>query len=93
MTDPAPAGGPLACPAPPPAPVQPTLAPEPVPRVSSPVALLVTARDVAAMLGVSTATVWRLRSAGKLPPPLKVGGAVRWRKADIEAWVRAGCPS
>jgi excisionase family DNA binding protein len=56
-------------------------------------ALLLDAGTVARLLSVSRATVWRMRDAGKLPQPVRLGGAVRWRRADIDAWVRAGCPS
>jgi len=30
---------------------------------------------------------------GKLPRPLKIGGAVRWRLDEIRAWLAAGCPN
>lgn len=56
-------------------------------------ALLVTAEDVAGLLDISTRTLWRLVSAGKIVPPLKLGGSTRWRRADIEAWVASGCPA
>lgn len=55
-------------------------------------ALLMSAQTLAKRLEVSVRTLWRLRSSGKLPVPVRVGGAVRWRAADIEAWVAAGCP-
>ncbi|GEM_PF-750093 len=54
--------------------------------------LLLDAAGVAARLGCSKATVWRLRDSGKLPQPVKVGSLTRWRTADVEAWVNAGCP-
>lgn len=55
--------------------------------------ILVTADDVAAMLKISTRTLWRLRSTGKLPQPIRLGGSVRWRASDIDAWIAAGCPT
>jgi excisionase family DNA binding protein len=54
--------------------------------------ILLSARTLAKRLGLSVRTLWRLRSGGKLPPPVRLGGAVRWRAADIDAWVAAGCP-
>lgn len=54
---------------------------------------LVTVDQVARTLGLSVRTVRRMDSAGKLPAPVRVGGSVRWRKADVAAWVTAGCPS
>jgi hypothetical protein len=29
---------------------------------------------------------------GIFPEPMRVGGAVVWSYAELEAWVRAGCP-
>jgi predicted DNA-binding transcriptional regulator AlpA len=54
--------------------------------------LLLSAETLANCLQISLRTLWRMRSAGRLPPPIRLGGAVRWRAADIEAWVAAGCP-
>ena len=54
--------------------------------------LLLSAETLADRLGFSVRTIWRLRSAGKLPPSLKIGGSVRWRADEIDAWIRAGCP-
>jgi excisionase family DNA binding protein len=53
---------------------------------------LISAATLAERLDVSVRTVWRLLSSGKLPDPVKVGGSVRWRNADIAAWIREGCP-
>ncbi|QDU23583.1 helix-turn-helix transcriptional regulator [Urbifossiella limnaea] len=51
-----------------------------------PVALL-SVDDVAALLGVSPRTVWRLRDGGHLPPPVRVGSLVRWRRATLLMWL------
>jgi excisionase family DNA binding protein len=53
---------------------------------------LITADEVAALLGLSARTVWRMHSAGKLPEPIRLGRAVRWRHKEIDAWIEAGCP-
>jgi predicted DNA-binding transcriptional regulator AlpA len=51
--------------------------------------LLLSAPDVARLLRVSVATVWRMRSAGRLPPAVRVSaGAIRWRRSDIEKFVQ-----
>lgn len=55
--------------------------------------LLLNIEDVARLLKVSVRSVCRLRSAGHLPPAIEVLGSIRWRRADIEGWVAAGCPS
>jgi predicted DNA-binding transcriptional regulator AlpA len=56
--------------------------------------LLLTAEDLAQLLRISPATVWRLRAAGKLPRPLDALGRqlVRWRAEEIRRWVDAGLP-
>lgn len=54
--------------------------------------LAVDARQLAAMLGLSVRTIRRLDSAGRLPRPIRIGGAVRWKHEEICAWVRADCP-
>ena len=54
---------------------------------------LLSAKTLAKMLSLSARTVWRLRSSGKLPEPVKVGGAIRWRQQDIERWTAMGCPN
>lgn len=56
---------------------------------------LLTARQVAGLLQVQRETVSRWLAAGRLPAPLNLAGGryLRWRREDIEAWVRAGCPS
>lgn len=56
-------------------------------------AILIAARDVARTLGVSERHVWRLRDAGVMPAPVKLGAAVRWRRDEVLQWVAAGCPS
>ena len=49
--------------------------------------------DVADFLGVSARQVWNLRSQGLLPEPVRLGRSSRWRRAELVAWVDAGCPS
>lgn len=53
---------------------------------------LLTAERLAALLGISTRTLWRLRSAGRLPRPIKLGGSVRWRGDVVRRWIERGCP-
>jgi prophage regulatory protein len=55
--------------------------------------LLVTASQIAMLMQISTRTLWRLLSGGKIPEPLRIGGAVRWRLDDVKNWIAAGCPS
>ncbi len=46
-------------------------------------------REVASRLGIGVSTVWRLSKAGKLPPPIKIGGSTRWRVSEISEWIEA----
>lgn len=56
--------------------------------------LMVEVKEFARLIDISTATLWRMRSAGKLPPDVKLSrGCVRWRRADVELWVSLGCPT
>ena len=59
---------------------------------TAPAPLLITAEEVAGMLDISTRTLWRLVSGKRIVAPLKIGGSTRWRRAEIETWVAAGCP-
>ena len=48
-------------------------------------AILLSDHSVAALCGFSRATVWRQVHAGRLPPPIKIGGSTRWRRPEILA--------
>lgn len=52
---------------------------------------MIAAAELAKLLNISTRTLWRLRSAGKLPPPVRLGGAIRWLLTDIEGWLANRC--
>ena len=54
--------------------------------------LALTAEEVAELLGISRAHVFRLQSSGKLPKPIRLGRAVRWPRTTLEAWLAAGAP-
>ena len=43
--------------------------------------------EVARALAVDSRTVWRWASAGVIPSPIHIGGATRWRREDIMAFV------
>ena len=47
--------------------------------------------DIAALTGVSSRLLQRLRAAGKLPKPsVKLGRRVLWSAAEIRRWVDSG---
>ena len=54
--------------------------------------LLLKDHQVATLLGLTRVSIHRLRSRGLLPRPLKLGGATRWRRGELERWIGAGCP-
>lgn len=44
--------------------------------------------EVAQLLGIATRTLWRWRSEGRLPEPIKVNRkVVRWRASEIAACI------
>jgi excisionase family DNA binding protein len=53
---------------------------------------LLDVRAVAVTLGCSPRHVYRLADGGRMPAPLRLGALVRWRRADLDAWLAAGCP-
>src|SRR5262245_20899631 len=55
-------------------------------------AALLDVQAVAQLLDCSTRHVYRLADAGRMPPPVRLGALVRWRRADLDAWLADGCP-
>ncbi len=47
---------------------------------------------VAAQLGISTRSVYRLHDVGHMPAAIKLGALVRWSREAIVQWVKDGCP-
>ena len=45
--------------------------------------LLIPDKEAAAMLSIGRSTFWREVAAGNLPQPVRIGGATRWRLADL----------
>ena len=54
--------------------------------------LLVPAPEAARLCGISSATWFRLKSAGKTPPEVRLGGRVLYRLDDLRLFVAWGCP-
>jgi excisionase family DNA binding protein len=56
---------------------------------------LLTAREIAELIGVSSETVLRWTRKGMLPAIRLPGGAIRYREDEFEAWltVRATAPA
>jgi predicted DNA-binding transcriptional regulator AlpA len=69
----------------------PTDAPAIVPPAGE--ALLIAATEAARLCGLSSRTWHRLRAAGRIgPQPVRLGRAVRYRRAEVMAWCGACCP-
>jgi predicted DNA-binding transcriptional regulator AlpA len=47
---------------------------------------------LANMLSVSPRKLDQLLSSGRVPKPLRLGRARRWRRDEITKWIDAGCP-
>ena len=55
--------------------------------------IAISAKQLSRLLGVSLRQVWRLNATGKLPRPIRIGGSVRWNRAEVIRWFsEAGCP-
>ncbi len=54
--------------------------------------VLLTAKEVAAMLRLSMRSFWRLKSEGAVPDPIRLGRSIRWSVRIISNWIERGCP-
>jgi excisionase family DNA binding protein len=55
--------------------------------------LLIDTRETAKLLNVSEKTVFNMKTKGRMPAPICIGRAVRWRRRELEAWINASCPT
>ena len=62
------------------------------PAVAPAAPLAVRPPVAAAMVGVSRNLLDRQRDAGRTPAPLRIGGCVVYRVADLERWAAWGFP-
>lgn len=53
---------------------------------------LLNAEQAWTICGLSKAAWYKANSAGRIPRPVKIGGAARWRRQELFAWIEAGCP-
>lgn len=66
---------------------------EPRPTVSADHPQLIDTKAAARRCGMSTRAWLRLCDAGKAPWGIKLGGLRRWNVAELDEWIRNGCPS
>jgi excisionase family DNA binding protein len=55
--------------------------------------LLIDSKQAARLLKVSERTLWRMHHTGEMPPPIRIGRAVRWSVEALTKWVAEGCPA
>jgi len=53
----------------------------------NPIEPMLSIKQLAELLAVSTASIRNLIRAGKLPPPTRVGRQYRWRREAIDRWL------
>jgi len=62
-----------------------------LPPADPPATQLLDVRAVAALLACSPRHIYRLSDGGRMPAPVRLGSLVRWRRADLDAWLDGGC--
>lgn len=54
--------------------------------------LLIDTKELAGLLNIGSRTLWRLTQMRAVPAPVHLGRMVRWRLAEVLAWIEADCP-
>ncbi len=54
--------------------------------------ILLAAAEAAKLLRISERHFYKLHSSGRVPRPIRLGRAVRWRADELRDWVAAGTP-
>ncbi len=63
---------------------------ETIQETNQPTKQLLTLKDVTAMTGLSSTTIYKFAKSGKFPQPKRIGDrAVRWRLADVQTYINA----
>ena len=55
--------------------------------------ILMPAAEAAKLLSISERHFYKLHSSGRVPRPIRLGRAVRWRADELRDWLAAGAPS
>lgn len=53
---------------------------------------LISVSQVARLTGLSDRTIWRMIDEARTPKVFHIGRAVRFRAAEIDLWIKSGCP-
>ena len=48
---------------------------------------LLTAVESANYLSIGVSTLWRYAKGKQAPAPVKIGGATRWRRSDLDIYI------
>ncbi|MGZ9713924.1 helix-turn-helix transcriptional regulator [Glaciimonas sp. GNP009] len=48
---------------------------------------LLTALESANYLSIGVSTLWRYAKDKRAPSPVKIGGATRWRRSDLDVYI------
>lgn len=54
---------------------------------------LMTAEQAWRMCNLSKSAWYKARASNRIPAPVKIGGALRWRRDELKRWIAAGCPA
>ena len=54
---------------------------------------MICVKKLARILAISERSLWRYKSQGRLPRPVKIGQCFRWRFSDIQLWIKWDLPS
>ncbi|WP_442483397.1 helix-turn-helix transcriptional regulator [Aeoliella sp. SH292] len=54
--------------------------------------MLLTIEEASQLLRISVRKIQRMKSLGRFPKEIRIGGSVRWRRHDVEQWIADGCP-
>jgi excisionase family DNA binding protein len=54
---------------------------------------LIDTKEAARLLGFSNRKIWEMYMTGKMPPPIRIGRAVRWSLEALKKWIADGCPA
>ncbi len=54
---------------------------------------LLTAEQAWILCNLSKSAWYKARARGRIPDPVKIGGALRWRREELERWIESGCPT
>lgn len=61
-------------------------------KVPATAGLLIDKKIMSELLNVSARTLSRLDDLKAIPEPVRLGSMIRWRLAEVLAWMDAGCP-